>query len=532
MSLTIANNKVGFKAPGSSSTTMSVGGNNFIWSGPDKFSYDSAKKQVLFDSKPISFAGSTETGKYYFLDENGATTQNYIKPVAGGMLRNDENGVAIYDSKSKLINTFSQDEWSKWSDNFKAVGDANYVAASYAIKDLGLSPEDVTVEGSAWKTEDKTISIDNNKATVQTATTKETFVVDNGRKSITAYETKDETGKVTSSFVYGATQWTTQTLDDNGNIVTNSYPVQNFGKNSYVVLGSVDSAGTQISVVKDPYTGKTLYLNANGKPATDIQMEKVDEKSLEEVESKGGAVEEAISVKDLNELPREQREVGVLDFVQYFQQYSGMAGWSSLIFDDKFLENWRTSVNEFFCKTIVLGGIDCWASKICGQYSDITPSRDGVIFTTPVGGAPRAVAHIEAQRSLPIANPEQTVWVYTVTFGLTNPNDEEISYNVVFSGERQASWWNEAPKLGKGGTASAVAASALIKASRHDYSQVCLTFSPPIESFEGKSMSKVCNDITQYSGGATAPYSVVTANETAAAQAVQTTGGSAEGGSV
>lgn len=152
--VTIANNKVGFKSPDSPSTTMSVGGTNFMWSGPDKFSYDSAKNQVLFDSKPISFAAAVDTGEYHFLDETGAQTQNYIKPVTGGMLRNDENGVAIYDSKGKVINTFSQDEWAGWSDNFKAVGDTNYVAAAFAVKDQGLDPEDVTVEGRNWKIKD------------------------------------------------------------------------------------------------------------------------------------------------------------------------------------------------------------------------------------------------------------------------------------------------------------------------------------------------------------------------------------------
>ncbi|MEM4242791.1 MAG: hypothetical protein QXM31_02730, partial [Candidatus Woesearchaeota archaeon] len=64
-------------------------------------------------------------------------------------------------------------------------------------------------------------------------------------------------------------------------------------------------------------------------------------------------------------------------FVQQYRQYAGLAGWSSLIFDEDFLDKWSTSVNKFFCDTIVLGGIDCWASRICGRYSEIIPSRDG-----------------------------------------------------------------------------------------------------------------------------------------------------------
>jgi hypothetical protein len=215
----------------------------------------------------------------------------------------------------------------------------------------------------------------------------------------------------------------------------------------------------------------------------------------------------------------------VSNIVTAYRRYAGLSGISSLIFDEKFLADWKTSVNEFFCKTIVLGGIDCWASKICGQYTEIAAPRDGVLFTSPIGGSPDAVAHIEGMRSLPIETPNGTAWVYTVTFGLTNPEeDDEMSYNVVFGGEKTASWWQTPPTISSGASAAATGASALMKLSKTNYKEVCLTFSPEIKSFDGKEVGKICNDFSQYAGGATAPYAGVGGNETTPAAAPSTPG--------
>ncbi|MEM4254009.1 MAG: hypothetical protein QXR48_01325 [Candidatus Woesearchaeota archaeon] len=197
--------------------------------------------------------------------------------------------------------------------------------------------------------------------------------------------------------------------------------------------------------------------------------------------------------------------------IKYFQQFYGLAGWSSLIFDKEFLKKWKDKVNEIMCDTLHIGGTECWASQICGRYTDITPSRDGILYTPPAGGAPKATAHIEAQRSLPIITPNATYWGYTVTFALTNPDEEkEMTYNVVFGGERTASWWSTPQTLAKGGTTSAIGASALYKVSSTDYSEVCLVFDPEITSFGGKRVHKICNGIAQYAGGPTAPYAVTT----------------------
>jgi len=254
------------------------------------------------------------------------------------------------------------------------------------------------------------------------------------------------------------------------------------------------------------------------------------EKELEAAEETTGTDEEIRRLEDAKtnlgeasaEVGRLEREEeiseGVLfavsgviqDFVGYYQQFSGLAGWTSLIWDDSdTLQEWRDRVNGAFCKALGWGPFskECFVAEYCGDYADITPPRDGVLFSTPILGSPRAVAHIEAQRSLPLQVGQETSWVYTVTFGLTNPTEETMSYNVQFRGPRYtANWWSTSQILPEGGTASLNGASALIKHSAKNYGEVCLIFDPKIKSFDGKRIGIQCNDIIQASGAPTAPY--------------------------
>ncbi len=215
-----------------------------------------------------------------------------------------------------------------------------------------------------------------------------------------------------------------------------------------------------------------------------------------------------------SQTPWLQRTMG--SAVWLYRQYSGMSGWSSLIFDEKLLTKWKDGINKLMCDyTGGLLGKECLTSKICGRYSDIEPSRDGILYTSPVGGAPDAIAHIEGQRSLPFLTPNAAMWVYAVTFGLSNPSEEEgMTYNIAFNGPTMsAKWWPEPQYLPEKGSVSATGAAALMKLSPNDYAEVCIEFDPSIETFDGKRKGSICNGIAQYSGGATAQYGM-TANTT------------------
>jgi hypothetical protein len=279
------------------------------------------------------------------------------------------------------------------------------------------------------------------------------------------------------------------------------YPAAETEEGVSIVL---DSRGSTHYLSQDFATGQ--YTELQGQALSDFEKDHATELSIlqSQVEDTRIATQGYIST-----------------FVANYQIYSGLAGYSSLIFDEGFLTKWRQTVNDIFCNK-ALGYLplsrDCWTSQICGIYTDIIPPQDGVLFSGSLGGRMSIAAHIEGQRSLPIVTPNETSWVYTITFSVTNPLEDSIGFNVVFSGpERSATWWPSDQSLSKDSTAAAIGASALMKKSSNDYNEVCITFSESIEAYGGRSVDKICNSIVQYAGGATEPYSVAaTGSETPA----------------
>ena len=275
----------------------------------------------------------------------------------------------------------------------------------------------------------------------------------------------------------------------------------------------VEGSFYEVTPVEYTTSGEAVYIALDRSGNVRIFAAK-EVNQFREISKSDAASEHGVNLESYkNEIKQKQDELPWFPqflggIVVLYRQYSGLAGWSSLIFDEEYLEKWRNTVNEIMCERTGIGGPKCWTSKICGRYADITPSRAGVLFTSPVGGAPQAVAHIEGQRSLPIVSPNETAWIYTITYGLTNPHDKTMTYNVRFAGPgRSALWWHtSAQTLAEGATASGVGASALIKLSRHNYYSVCIEFNPKIKTFDGKELGKVCNDIVQTSPVSTAPY--------------------------
>ena len=326
-----------------------------------------------------------------------------------------------------------------------------------------------------------------------------------GKKQILGLKLYED-GKQTKSYQFGIQPGTTWKIDDKtvGTVVK-------IGEDTFLKLDTVNG----VDIVRDK-DGDIKYYR-NGKELTDEEEDKFEDakenkEKLSKLEDLNDEIDDAEKEKRLRELSVEQREqfasvrIFLNTFVSYYSQFAGLAGWSALIFDEEFLKDWREKVNFIMCDTLHLPTKECWTSKICGKYADIKPSRDGVLFSTSVGGAPQAVVHIEGQRAMPIVLPNGTMWGYAVTFGLTNPTDEDMSYNVRFSGQRSVTWWDSSQTIGGGGRVNALGAAALYKLSATEYGQVCLEFSPSITGFGGKKVSKMCNDIVQYAGGATAPY--------------------------
>ncbi len=201
-------------------------------------------------------------------------------------------------------------------------------------------------------------------------------------------------------------------------------------------------------------------------------------------------------------------------FLRYYSLYSGLAAYGSLFFNKDNLEERRAKVEKEFCDTILLGGTQCWTSKLCQQYIDSAPG-EGVLVTEDVGGAFRAVAHVEGEKSLPIETPKGSQWVYKVNYYISN-NDEQRKFNVKFTGDKTTFWYaQEDPKrnLKPGEASSRASTNPILKASSSNYKEVCLVFIPTMSSFNGRRVDELCSAFSQYRGEATEPYKFINQSE-------------------
>jgi hypothetical protein len=315
---------------------------------------------------------------------------------------------------------------------------------------------------------------------------------------------------------YPGNRWTVTQIDSTGRATDTSINTINIAGTNYLSQSVTSRTVGTIEVRTNVETGATTYYTADGRQIAEKDLSPDTLAQVKEAQQLTQGAREAYNREQA--LARARPFWTELNtYVALYREYSGMAAWSALIFDEEFLQRWRDTVNKLMCDTLHLPTQECWTSKYCARHSEIKPTHDGVLFANPVrGGTPAAVAHIEGQRSLPMVTPNATAWGYTVTFTLTNPTEETMTYNVLFVGGNNPAWWSEPQLLGKGGTTSYVGASALYKISTQDYSSVCLTFDPEIIGFGGKRVRKLCNGIMQYGAGPTAPYPAPT-NETATA---------------
>ncbi len=200
-----------------------------------------------------------------------------------------------------------------------------------------------------------------------------------------------------------------------------------------------------------------------------------------------------------------------LEAVQFYgTEYRGLSGFSSLFFDDDTLAKWHKTIEDSFCTTILLGGIDCWTSKICQKYDSATPGLGVVIGQAPVGQEPVNIAHIEAERSKPALLENGTTgvltgeYLYKITYFVKNPDGKQsLTYNVVLY-PRSYSAFRPAKTIKAGETAGASGTGAIVKYSKNFYDKICLVFSPAIEGYQGETVKQVCNDVC---GGVIDPLS-------------------------
>mgnify|MGYP001589368963 CR=1 FL=1 len=213
------------------------------------------------------------------------------------------------------------------------------------------------------------------------------------------------------------------------------------------------------------------------------------------------------------------------DIVEAYSQYSGMGAFASLFIDDSELSKRRQEANDLFCSTWLLGGVECWSSKLCQYSVDAKAGGLGLMART-TSQAPVAGAHIEADKSLPIQytnltnNEMVSMKLYRITYYLHNPNTANITYNLKFTANDGSVYtaFQYDKILEEGSTTKQIRTNAIVKYSNREYTKVCLTFNPAIKRFGGGETKELCNDIIEYSGQATSVTGAATTTGTAATQ--------------
>ncbi|MFC1774697.1 hypothetical protein ACFLZN_00085 [Nanoarchaeota archaeon] len=267
-----------------------------------------------------------------------------------------------------------------------------------------------------------------------------------------------------------------------------------------------------------------------------------------EAECYGISSEELAAVEDetldttalANNLPStEALQIGqFLDsFSHYATHYTGMAGWSSLMFDEEFLDDWKEQVNDVMCETLYMGGIDCWSSEICKVYVDTEEEQDDTLVGRTPDGLPTSIATIQGERSPPFnfegADREELLDIFQgrpievqgKVYNLTDPDldvstlppitarvykitysfkaQEASTLNVQLRGARTVDMFNPVGKVSEGGLSAKIRSNPLSFISSTEYAKVCLVFQPAQETWGGRTVTEYCTVFSEYDGAGT-----------------------------
>jgi len=194
-------------------------------------------------------------------------------------------------------------------------------------------------------------------------------------------------------------------------------------------------------------------------------------------------------------------------------QTPGVGRFVGLFMDDDAFAEWRENVDEFFCKTIIGGGIECWTSKLCQIYSDM--EGDGYLSIESPSGLLELAVHVEGERTTMVYANEsgrQAEYLYKFSMMVRNPqnSDKDIEFNVYLMGLGSTPLYQSDITLGEGESFQRMGAAIVVQYSGNLYQKICIKFNDPLNIDGGRSVEEVCNKITEYSGGVV-PYETIAA---------------------
>lgn len=207
-------------------------------------------------------------------------------------------------------------------------------------------------------------------------------------------------------------------------------------------------------------------------------------------------------------------EPGGFTFNNEFEGLSGLT--SSWWGEEDWYVDWVEGVQEFFCDTVVFGGIDCWVSEIC-QNDEIPADPDTSGYLMLTNG--NVGAWIQAEKSaaeIPVecnstggcssayecraglcydGDSPATMYMYKLTYYLANPEEEDVMYHTVCTDEAGSNcFWSMDPSspdasfsaIQPGQSMSFFGSTAFPLYSEENYAKFCLRFSPPIRAMSGE----------------------------------------------
>jgi len=209
---------------------------------------------------------------------------------------------------------------------------------------------------------------------------------------------------------------------------------------------------------------------------------------------------------------------GFYDYLDAYDDYSGINVYSSLFFEEDWLAKRREMAADYFCeKTLLLGGKECWKSKICESYyyQHDPPAGRNILVAQPTVAGYMPAASIQGERSLPMSYKEgsktKTGYIYKITYSISNPHRGVLTYHVKLVGD--AKTFESSPMTVERSNPpesyqriDRLGNDPLITESENDYHTVCLTFTPRIRTIHANRYSEICAPIIQYEGAATKPY--------------------------
>jgi len=224
-----------------------------------------------------------------------------------------------------------------------------------------------------------------------------------------------------------------------------------------------------------------------------------DTKNCGKVEDEASDLDDDIEARRVAQGGPNDREQNAIKTFQIFEgSQTGFGKLASLFIPEESLVNWRRKVDEAFCKTVILGGTDCWISYVCDSFAGI--KGDSTLIIEDRTGSNIPIAHIEAEmQTFNYTNNSihHVDYLYKISFGVKTPSEygDSIKFNVYLQGANKTHLFEDWQEVIEGSTFKRAGKKMLTKNFKQEYFNICLEFKDDVIIDREETIDKICNDI-------------------------------------